>query len=73
MDINGTKEITSYKLILVPQICGNLRENPNQNSTYKLQKDTPFIELFFHYDLGGKSYLSPTSFGKVTQSKSLTS
>ena len=31
---------------------------------YKLQKDTPFIELFFHYDLGGKSYLSPTSFGR---------
>ena len=31
---------------------------------YKLQKESPFIELFFHYDLGGKSYLSPTSFGR---------
>ena len=31
---------------------------------YKLNQDTPFIELFFHYDLGGKSYLSPISFGR---------
>ena len=31
---------------------------------YKLNQDTPFIELFFHYDLGGKSFLSPTSFGR---------
>ena len=31
---------------------------------YKLQKESPFIELFFHYDLGGKTYLSPISFGR---------
>ena len=31
---------------------------------YKLNPDVPFIELFFHYDLGGKSYLSPISFGR---------
>jgi len=31
---------------------------------YKLNQDTPFIELFFHYDLGGKTFLSPTSFGR---------
>ena len=31
---------------------------------YKFNKDNPFIELFFHYDLGGKSYLSPISFGR---------
>jgi hypothetical protein len=31
---------------------------------YKLNQDTPFIELFFHYDLGGKSFLSPISFGR---------
>jgi hypothetical protein len=30
----------------------------------KYSKDIPFIELFFHYDLGGKTYLSPTSFGR---------
>ena len=31
---------------------------------YKLNSETPFIELFFHYDLGGKSFLSPISFGR---------
>ena len=31
---------------------------------YKLNSDTPFIELFFHYDLGGKSFISPLSFGR---------
>ena len=31
---------------------------------YKFNKDNPFIELYFHYDLGGKNYLSPMSFGR---------
>ena len=32
---------------------------------YKHNKDNPFIELFFHYGLGGnKTYLSPVSFGR---------
>ena len=32
---------------------------------YKFNKDNPFIELFFHYGLGGnKTYLSPVSFGR---------
>jgi len=31
---------------------------------YKLQTESPFIELFFHYDLVGKTYLSPISFGR---------
>jgi len=31
---------------------------------YKLNQDTPYIELFCHYDLGGKSFLSPISFGR---------
>ena len=32
---------------------------------YKHNKDTPFIELFFHYNLGNnKTYLSPLSFGR---------
>ena len=30
---------------------------------YKFNKENPFIELWFHYDLGGKNYLSPKSFG----------
>ena len=28
----------------------------------QVQQDNPFIELYFHYDLGGKNYLSPISF-----------
>ena len=31
---------------------------------YKHNKDNPFIELFFHYSLGNKTYLSPASFGR---------
>ena len=31
---------------------------------YKYNSDNPFIELYFHYDLGGKNYLSPISFGR---------
>ena len=31
---------------------------------YKHNKDNPFIELYFHYDIGAKSYLSPVSFGR---------
>lgn len=31
---------------------------------YKYNKENPFIELMFHYDIGGKTYLSPISFGR---------
>jgi hypothetical protein len=31
---------------------------------YKFNQNNPFIELYFHYDLGGKNYLSPISFGR---------
>ena len=32
---------------------------------YKFNKDNPFIELYFHYNLGtNKTYLSPVSFGR---------
>jgi len=31
---------------------------------YKFQPDNPFIELYFHYNFNGKTYLSPVSFGK---------
>ena len=30
---------------------------------YKHNKDNPFIELYFHYNLGNKTYLSPKSSG----------
>jgi hypothetical protein len=31
---------------------------------YKHQPDNPFVELKFHYNLNGKTYLSPSSFGR---------
>ena len=31
---------------------------------YKFNKDNPFIELYFHYDMGERNYLSPISFGR---------
>ena len=31
---------------------------------YKFNKDIPFIELYFHYNINNKSYLSPASFGR---------
>ena len=31
---------------------------------YKFNKDNPFIELYFHYNINNKSYLSPQSFGR---------
>jgi len=30
---------------------------------YKYDRENPFIELLFHYNLGNKNYLSPASFG----------
>ena len=32
---------------------------------YQYDKDNPFRELFFHYNLGKKIYLSPVTFGKA--------
>ena len=37
---------------------------------YKFEKDNPFIELYFHYNINNKTYLSPQSFGRQTQSLS---
>ena len=31
---------------------------------YAFNKDNPFIEFFFHYNLNNRSYLSPISFGR---------
>ena len=31
---------------------------------YKFNKDLPFIELYFHYNINNKTYLSPMSFGR---------
>ena len=69
MDINAIKS----KLTQLQSTTSN-KDNfwkPEPGNTlvrivpYKHNKDNPFIELFFHYNLGNnKTYLSPVSFGK---------
>ena len=34
---------------------------------YKFNKDIPFIELYFHYNINNKTYLSPASFFKLSK------
>lgn len=31
---------------------------------YAFNKDNPFMELYFHYEIGKRTYLSPSSFGR---------
>jgi len=44
------------------------KPSPGKNQVrivpYQHDKDNPFQELFFHYDLGKKNYLSPVTFGE---------
>lgn len=44
------------------------KPEPGQNTIrivpYQFNKENPFIELFFHYDLGKKNYLSLVTFGE---------
>ena len=69
MDINAIKSKLSQL-----QSTSNTKDNfwkpePGKQVVrivpYKHNKDNPFIELFFHYNLGNnKTYLSPMSFGR---------
>ena len=69
MDINAIKSKLSQL-----QSTSNTKDNfwkpePGKQVVrvvpYKHNKDNPFIELFFHYNLGNnKTYLSPLSFGR---------
>ena len=69
MDIEQIK-----KKLTQLQSTTSTKENfwkPNPGKTqvrivpYKFNKDNPFVELYFHYNLGtNKTYLSPVSFGR---------
>ena len=68
MDINAIKRRLN-QLQTTNQRTTNLwKPQPGKTQVrivpYKHNKETPFVELFFHYDLGKKSYLSPVSFGR---------
>ena len=68
MDINAVKKRLAQLQTSTTRTTNLWKPQPGKTQIrilpYKLNTDTPFIELFFHYDLGGKSYLSPTSFGR---------
>jgi hypothetical protein len=69
MDINAIKNRLNTL-----QATSNTKDNfwkPAPGKTqirivpYKFNKENPFVELFFHYGLGGnKTYISPVSFGR---------
>jgi len=68
MDINAVKKRLAQLQTSTTRSTNLWKPQPGRTQIrilpYKLNSDTPFIELFFHYDLGGKSFLSPTSFGR---------
>ena len=68
MDINAVKKRLAQLQTSTTRSTNLWKPQPGRTQIrilpYKLNTDTPFIELFFHYDLGGKSFLSPTSFGR---------
>jgi len=68
MDINAVKKRLAQLQTSTTRSTNLWKPQPGKTQIriipYKLNSDTPFIELFFHYDLGGKSFLSPTSFGR---------
>tara|TARA_B100001123_G_scaffold338044_1_gene382539 strand:- start:2 stop:787 length:786 start_codon:yes stop_codon:yes gene_type:complete len=68
MDINAIKKKLN-QLQTSTSIKDNLwKPKPGTNQVrivpYTHNKDNPFIELFFHYDIGNRTYMSPISFGR---------
>ena len=68
MDLNAIKNRLSQLQTTTNRTSNLWKPSPGSQVLrivpYKFNKDNPFIELFFHYDLGGKNYLSPISFGR---------
>ena len=68
MDLNAIKSRLSQLQTATYRTSNLWKPQPGNQIVrivpYKFNKDNPFIELYFHYDLGGKNYLSPISFGR---------
>ena len=68
MDLNAIKNRLSQLQTTTNRTSNLWKPQPGNQLVrivpYKFNKDNPFIELYFHYDLGGKNYLSPISFGR---------
>ena len=68
MDINAIKKRLTQLTSQTNRTSNLWKPQPGKNQIrivpYAHCKENPFIELYFHYDLGGKNYLSPISFGR---------
>ena len=68
MDLNAIKNRLSQLQTTTNRTSNLWKPQPGNQLVrivpYKFNKDNPFTELYFHYDLGGKNYLSPISFGR---------
>ena len=68
MDLNAIKQRLSQLQTTNTRTSNLWKPSPGTQVVrivpYKHNKDNPFIELYFHYDLGGTKYLSAISFGR---------
>ena len=68
MDINAIKKRLTQLTSQTNKTSNLWKPQPGKNRIrivpYVHNKDNPFIELFFHYEIGQRSYLSPMSFGR---------
>ena len=68
MDLNAIKKRLSQLQTTNNRTSSLWKPQPGKTQIsivpYSFNKDTPFIELFFHYNLNNRSYLSPISFGR---------
>jgi hypothetical protein len=68
MDINAIKQRLSQLKDTTNKTSNLWKPAPGNQVVrivpYKFNKDNPFIELYFHYDIAKRSYLSPISFGR---------
>jgi len=68
MDINALKKRLGQLQITNNRTSNLWKPQPGKTQIrivpYKFNKDNPFIELYFHYDIAKRSYLSPISFGR---------
>ena len=68
MDLNAIKQRLSQLQTTNTRTSNLWKPQPGSQVVrivpYKFNQSNPFIELYFHYDLGGKNYLSPISFGR---------
>ena len=68
MDINAIKKRLTQLTSQTNRTSNLWKPQPGKNQIrivpYAHCKENPFIELYFHYEIGQRSYLSPMSFGR---------